>query len=152
MNPNSKIMTINLTLLTFLLFSVSSCCMDYFGSVSITGINNSERDVWFSHYCENQSNDAFIKNEELVVDYKTEFILVPQQSHRLILDEPAKNGWKGLYPNGLRFQVWDNDFIQAVGWEVFLQNYGSKYKPLAEYTISTKDINTSYYITYPPAH
>ena len=162
MHTNKTI--IILTLLTILLSSVSSCLMDYTGSVTIRAYNKSDTDLWFSHSIPKLSGPStyeFIEGNgyypDRVIYNDMEFFLIKNHSSGIILDEPTHNGWswitRNVYPNGIRIQVWDNDFIQAIGWEDFIQNYNSKYKPLTEYTISTKDIkdikSDCYYITYP---
>lgn len=155
---------------------VTSCdypiAMDYFGSVEILSDNNSDSDVWFSfdsdisnstYEVQPFSYDIFYgegderNHTQLVVQYgKTRFSQVQRNYSDPIFIMPTKNGWKWVkkycYPDSLRIQVWDDDLIQKVGWEEFVQNYDTNYKYELEYVIDLGHF-TGYddvIITYPP--
>lgn len=143
---------------------MTSCMMDPNSEVvSLEGYNYSSSAVWFSHDMPNyhQSEDLeYIgpdKHRGGRVIYKTiEFVRVDKQSSSVIFETLTKNGWGWVkrkeYPAGLRFQVWDDELIQAVGWDSFVQNMGTKYKYELEYVLDIDDLEKlDYRITYPPS-
>ena len=144
-------------------FLTSSCILSAIGlydpgSVSLTGCNNSDTDVWFSYNVPHLTNATYeIKiYDNRVSYYETHFTMVESNTSTMIFDMPTYGGWAWVkrrdYPNGLRIQVWDDELIQEVGWEEFVKNMGTKYKYELEYVLDIDDLEKlNYRITYPPS-
>lgn len=133
----------------------ASCVMDYSGRVSIDCTNNSDEDLWFSHTDPNLIGPPIRCGDRVYQDKKA-FFFVKKCSSSLIFDSPTKNGWDWIkkyeHPDSLRIQVWDDELIQEVGWEEFVQNMGTKYKYELEYVLDIDDLEKlDYRITYPPS-
>ena len=135
---------------------VSSCCMDYFERVSIVLTNNSDIDIWVSHNSPNLIGPPSFY-EDRVYYNKTEYFFVKRHASSFIFDTSTKNGWEWIkkkeYPEGLHFQVWDNELIQQLGWEAFLGNseIQNQYKLEFEIDLSffINNGKEEYMITYP---
>jgi hypothetical protein len=140
--------------------------MDYHERVSIVTTNDSDDDVWFSHYSPNQIDppnnweyDDLLFREDYVCYNKTIFHLVKSHTSSFIFDEPTKYGWewvrKNEYPDSLRIQVWKDDLIQEEGWEDFLKNFGKNHTYELEYVIDLEyyieNDKLRYTIDYPPS-
>ena len=150
---------------TFLLYSCTSISSQL---IQIEGYNYSGYDIWISHtmaFYINPSEDwQYIGTEkhrgERVIYKDIEFVQVKNMSHAIIFEDLTRTGLlvdglqymkKRLYPNGICFQIWEDELIQKVGWDDFIQNFGDKYKYILEYEIDVDDLPTlNYEIKYPP--
>ena len=140
------------------ILSVSSCGFADPGEVCLPGYNNSDKDVWFSHYVPNlvnPSSEVNVYYDQRAWYYDTQFIKVEAGSAMGVFSSQTYCGWgwvkKHVYPNGLRIQVWRDDLIKNVGWDDFVENMGTKYKYEIEYVLDLADLEKiDYRITYPP--
>ena len=147
------------------LLIIASCYERFdYPYLSLDGVNNSDSDVWFSHYIPNLSNPsnevkAFRNNDadaDAVLYYRTEFLFSKRKTTSIVFGASSKSGWewvkRRLYPDSLRIRVWRDELIQEVWWEEFVQNMGTKYKYELEYVLDIDDLDKLYYrITYPPS-